>query len=104
MTAGLEMVWRSRDLPHVEAISVVIRHLTRSGPRRHALRRILAAKLVELPDVAWRSWPNVKRPRVASTDRLALDEAQDLLTLIVFAQARGEQTKLTASGTEATHG
>ncbi len=61
-------------------------------------------KLVELPGVAWRSWPNVKRPRVASTDRLALDEAQDLLTLIVFAQARGEQTKLTASGTEATHG
>jgi len=61
------------------------RRITRPGPPT------LGAGYSPLSWSSWRTWPKVKRPRVASTDRLALDEAQDLPTLVVYVQGSGRE-------------
>jgi hypothetical protein len=87
----LEMVWRSRRR---RPASRSRRPRTPWKPYRSSSAHnpdrprppMLGAGYSPLSWSSWRTWPNVKRPRVASTDRLALDEAQGLPTLVVYAQ------------------
>ena len=92
----LEMVWCSRRRrPASRSRGPRTRWKPyRSSSAHHPARPrapMLDAGYSPLSWSSWRTWPKVKRPRVASTDRLALDEAQDLPTLVVYVQGSGRE-------------
>jgi hypothetical protein len=97
----LEMVWRSRRR---RPASRSRRPRTPWKPYRSSSAHnpdrppppMLGAGYSPLSWSSWRTWPNVKRPRVASTDRLALDESSGSPDL--------DRLRPTSSGTEATRG